>query len=854
MKTRSTKPLSRRQLEVAALTWRRALLRKLPVAAAISAAISGVPLASAQDSAAGGLEEVIVTAQKRSENLQTVPLSIQSINTEKLEQLQIASLDDYIKFLPSVSYVRSRGQGGSGQPGSAQVYMRGVVSGGDGNHSGSQPSVGTYLDEQPVTTASGTLDVHVYDIARVEALAGPQGTLYGASSQAGTIRIISNKPDPTGFKAAYNISGNTVNHGGVGYEAEGFVNIPISPIAAIRLVGWDRHDAGYIDNVAGTGAPGTGIVNGVRIYPTWNAANGGRGTIGAGAISNAAFVKQKYNISDTRGGRAALKIDLNDSWTVTPSFMGQKATANGFFAYDPAIGDLKVTHFSPETSEDRFTQSALTIEGKISNLDVVFAGAYMSRNRQAVADYSDYSFFYDKLFGSGSSSQDDLGKIIDPTQQVLSKGGFTKWSSELRASTSQEARLRATFGVFVQRQVQDIEERYYIPLGTGRGLAPNRSIPGWPSTIWLTEQQRVDGDSALFGQVTYDLTPKLALTGGLRFYKNNNSLRGYYGFAPTISSRTGIARCGPADFALPRNPQFEPFHGAPCTNLNKTTNENGHTPRVNLTYKFDQDHMVYATYSEGFRPGGANRQSLAGVGPYKADFLKNYELGWKTQWADHRVRFNGAVFLEDWKDFQFSFLTNPGSLTVIDNAGQARIKGLEANIEWSATSALTLIGSFALLDPKLTQDYCGTQGVTSCPNLVTTFSDGGAPLRGPLAPAGTTLPVTPKFKANLVARYGFGLRDWEGNAQAALVYQGASSPALRTADRVRLGEQAAYSLIDLSAGLARNGMAFDLFVSNALDKRAELTRFALCGVTKCGQTYIVPAQPRSIGLKFSQKF
>src|ERR1700736_2223294 len=221
---------------------RHAELRHVPLASAISAILAGVPVAHAQQAqATGGLEEVIVTAQKVSENLQSVPISIQVLNNEKLEQLHIVSMDDYVKYMPPVSYVRSQGQGGNGGPGESHVYMRGIVSGGDGNHSGSQPSVGTYLDEQPVTTIDGTVDVHIYDIERIEVLAGPTGTLYGASSQAGTIRIITNKPDPSKFAASYDLSINSVAHGGVGYTAEGFVNLPLSPIAAIRLVAWDEH-------------------------------------------------------------------------------------------------------------------------------------------------------------------------------------------------------------------------------------------------------------------------------------------------------------------------------------------------------------------------------------------------------------------------------------------------------------------------------------------------------------------------------------------------------------------------------------------------------------------------------------
>src|SRR6202035_1266577 len=248
----------------------RHALRDAPVASAISAILAGgIPLAHAAAEADIGLEEIVVTAQKKSENMQNVPISISVFDHAHLEKLHIYGLDDYVKYSPSVSYVRSQGQGGNGQPGTSHIYIRGVVSGGDGNHSGSQPSVGTYLDEQPVTTIDGTPEVHIYDMARIEVLEGPQGTLYGASSQAGTIRLITNKPDPTKFAGGYDVSGSSVDHGGLGYSLEGFVNLPLSPIAAVRLVGWDVHDAGYIDNVAGTNVS-AGIVNGVRAFPTWS--------------------------------------------------------------------------------------------------------------------------------------------------------------------------------------------------------------------------------------------------------------------------------------------------------------------------------------------------------------------------------------------------------------------------------------------------------------------------------------------------------------------------------------------------------------------------------------------------------
>src|SRR5579862_376632 len=238
----------------------------IPVASAL---LASLPVAYAQETAGGGLEEVVVTAQKRTENLQDVPISIQTLNTEKLEQLHITDIDDYVKYLSGVTTVKGLGQGGTGI-GTTHVYMRGVVSGQDGNHSATQPSVGTYLDELPITTIDGTPDIHVYDIARIEVLEGPQGTLYGASSEAGTIRIITNKPDPTKFSAAYDLSGDAVYNGGQGWEAEGFVNIPLAPNMAVRIVGWDVHTPGYISNVAGT-EPGAGIINGQRTIPTWSA-------------------------------------------------------------------------------------------------------------------------------------------------------------------------------------------------------------------------------------------------------------------------------------------------------------------------------------------------------------------------------------------------------------------------------------------------------------------------------------------------------------------------------------------------------------------------------------------------------
>src|SRR3990167_4282731 len=671
-----------------------------------STMLTGVSAAYAQDTTVG---EIIVTAQKRSEDLQDVPVSIQALGGEKLEALVISDFNDYVKFLPSVSFQ-------STAPGFTSVYMRGVASGGDGNHSGSLPSVGIYLDEQPITTITGALDVHVYDMERVEALAGPQGTLYGASSQAGTIRLITRKPEIGVFSGAIDTEVNSVAEGDMGYGVEGFVNIPVSDQAALRVVGWYQHDAGYIDNVPAT-----------RTYPTWG-----------GTINNSAFAEEDYNDVTTEGARLALKVDLNDNWTVTPTLMGQREVSHGNFSYDPNLGDLAIARYRPESAKDTWYQAAMTVEGKMGSLDIVYAGSYMSRNIDAQSDYSDYSFFYDTLFGYGAYWVDDLNNPVEPTQYIQSRDRFTKESHEIRISTPSDHPLRVVGGLFMQNQTHDIQQRYIID-----GIGTAIEVTGWPDTIWLTKQFRTDKDYALFSEVAWDFHPGWTITGGLRYFLAENGLKGFFGYGAGYSGSTGEAAC---------DPTLPVFSTAPCTNLHKTTEETGFTHKVNLTWKYDEDRMFYGTWSTGYRPGGINRRGT--LPPYGSDFLTNYELGWKTMWFDRSLRWNGAVYLERWDDFQFSILGANG-LTEIKNAAQARIRGIETDIIWRPTEGLTISGGGAWTEAELTANYCGFTTPTGTP--VTKCAT-------PQAPKGTELPVTPRFKGNLTVRYEFMLGEVDAHA------------------------------------------------------------------------------------------
>jgi iron complex outermembrane receptor protein len=798
-------------------------LSRTPIATAVLLAL-GSPAVLAQE--ATTLDEVVVTSQKREQNLQDVPISIQTLNTKALDELQIASFKDYALMLPTVASTGSLGSGS----GSSSVYMRGVATGGDGQATTSLPSVGMYLDEQPITTIQGNLDIHMYDIARVEALAGPQGTLYGASSQAGTIRIITNKPDPSGFAAGYGLEGNIVDGDDSGYVLEGFVNLPIGDNAAIRLVGWSRTDAGFIDNVLAT-----------RTYP-----GDASTTADDFTVDNAAFVGKNYNTVDTVGGRAALRINLGENWSVTPTLMAQKAESEGSFGDDLSDfvpGKDKVAHFVKEFSKDEWYQAGLLVEGKIGNFDVVYSGNYLNRDFDGQFDYADYAYWYDNTYTTGFFGNlffDNDGDRIDPTASFINNDFYTKTSHELRISTSQENRVRGLLGFFVQKQFHDFEQ----PFGNIDGLADvmtmNRDEPAgnqFPGVVYLNSLNRTDRDQAVFGEIAFDITDSLEMSVGARYFEPEVTVKGFFGFGIGFTeagwSGNGENRCN----LLPTG-QAD-FQDAPCLNVDKKISESDYIGRVNLTWNATDDALVYFTWSEGYRPGGINRNPFAG--DYKSDFLTNWEAGWKTEFAGNRMQFNGAVFLEDWEDFQVSFQGANG-ITQVGNGPSAEIIGTEMQLLWLATDNLRLELSAAYYDSELKDDYADFD------------SDGN--VTGIQAPAGTALPVTPDFKGNLIARYGFDLGSFDAHLQGAFVYSGSHSTLLNVEDNAVFGDVPSSSYLDLSAGIGKNSWALELFVKNVMDEDTALGFGSECTPGVCGanQPYGARYLPRTIGLKFSQEF
>ena len=785
---------------------------RTPLARAISAALTGSALvttamlpAAAQEQQGRALEEIVVTAQKRTENLQDVPVSVHVLGNVQLEQLNVNGFEDYIEFLPTVSYT-------SNGPGYGILYMRGISSGGDGVHSGSMPSVGVYLDEQPVTTIGRVLDVHIYDIARIETLAGPQGTLFGQGSQAGTLRIITNKPVLEEFQGSYDLGVDTVKDGELGYTLEGMVNVPIGQRAAVRLVGWHESNGGYIDNVPGSL---TYAASGIT-------------------IDNSDLVEEDFNEVDTTGARALLKVDLNDNWTITPGLMYQEQESSGLWNHDPEdVGDLEIVRFFADGQDEDWLQSTLTIEGNIlDKVDFVYALSHLDRDVFSTYDYTGYAEYLEDLYAYYEYAcyhYDALGGCADPSQFIESDERFTRLSHEVRLQSAGEGPFRWIVGAFTQKQVHNFDLQWIVP-----DMNPAGSVIENGNSVWQTFQVRTDRDEAIYGEFSYDFTDSWSATLGIRHFRYDNRLYGFNGF---LGHCTGFYDAD-GDFVEDRDngtPQY------PCFDtriLDDSTKGNGESWKGTVNYQVNDDMLVYATYSEGFRSGGVNRARIPGIPKYRPDWVNNHEVGWKSTWLDGQLRFNGAAYMLDWEDFQYSFLDfSISNLTIIGNVGQARTVGAEFDLSWFATPQLNLSLAGSYNKAELEEPYWRSE----------LDQQAGDP---PLAPKGTEMPFVPEFQFTTIGRYSLDFGNFPGYLQAAVSYTGASWNFLEVADRLK---QDAYTLVNLSAGIEQDNWSLDLFINNATDERAQINVYE-SSYPSALDSRTVTNRPRTIGIRFGQKF
>ncbi|MET0363952.1 MAG: TonB-dependent receptor [Sphingobium sp.] len=788
-------------------------------------------LASAADvtstSSSDALGDIVVTATRSAESVQRVPISIQALSPEKLEQRQVASFADYANLVPSLSFSTLG-------PGRSEPFFRGISVEG-----GALPTVGVYLDDIPLTTAGRMPDVHVYDIERIEALSGPQGTLFGASSLAGTLRIITNKPNPDKFEAGYDVQVNKYGKGDSGTMLEGFMNLPVMDGVAVRLMGFYRYDGGYIDNTPGSITYALGDDETV---------------IDSYTINNNKIVKNDYNPVREYGGRAAIGIDLNDSWTVQAGVTGQYLDAKGSFNFDPDVGDLKVHDYNETYLKDEWYQGALTVQGKIGDFDIVSATGYFTRKIKNANDYTYYTVTYDNL-GPGYESylkfRDANGNYIDPTQQYLGRLKQTKLTQEVRLSVPKSWPFSLTVGGFYQRQKNKSDTDYYIPGLGAVSLLPSNIAAGTSKAVkrdafYLVETDTTYTDIAFFGEGTYEILPTVKLTGGIRYFDTKNTVYGFGGVDAsarsltraydTVNNRRGCAALLP----LSESSRLT------CINTDTKFAETGETHKVSASWQITPSKMVYATYSTGFRPGGQSRISPR---PYLSDTLTNYEIGFKTTWGG-KFRLNGAIYLEKWNGIQYTVVPpgNQGAGVTV-NAGNAEVKGVEVDFDLRL-GGLTLSGSGAYNDAALSSDFCALDPggslaqLTSCPTAAEKN-----------AVVGTRLPRQPRFKGNASARYVMPIGEYEAFVQGVVFYQTNSTSDLDTSNNALLGNTPAFATVDFSAGIKRDNWNFSLFLQNAFDKRGELSRNTFCSIEYCSdssRTY--PIKPQFFGMKFGQRF
>jgi outer membrane receptor protein involved in Fe transport len=802
------------------------------------------------DSGSDSIQEITVTAQRRTENMQDVPIQIQALTGETLKQLNVATFDDYVKYLPNVSSA-------SNGPGQGVIFMRGLSTTMPGEQGsggiGSFPNVAVYLDDQSGQLPGRNLDVYAADMERIEVLEGPQGTLFGAGAQAGVLRYITNKPKLDVTEGAVNAGYAITAHGDPSSNADAMINLPLIPdTLAARAVIYSDSRGGYINNVPGTFQRlNTDIGIGYA---------GGSVPANSVVINNSNLVGNAINPVTYKGIRLEVLYKFNEDWNALLTQSYQDMRADGVFYETPEssagqkLPDLSVQLYNSTYDKDRFENTSLTINGRVGDLKLVYTGGYLVRHVDQVGDYTNYARgVYADYYQCTNTSQagSPPNQCYSPSSTWRDHEINSHDSQEFRISTPDDWRTRGILGFFWEDYTihENIDWLYKtVPActtatqtGCLTNVAPapgaqvnNPSIRN-DNTSFFDDITRGYKQKAVFGSVDFDIIPKvLTFTAGTRYYSINTTAVG-----SSISSfgcyADGVAPCtGNAGFS----------NDLSAENLNITYK--GFKSRGNLTYKPVEDVLLYYTWSQGFRPGGFNRGSKTITKPdytyqtpssYAPDVLTNNEIGWKTQWFDHRLQFNGAVYQENWKNVQVELFESCcfGNLSFVTNGPNYRVRGAETEIIGRATHELTFYLNAAW----------NSSDLTNSPNLIGT---NGAPLpiTSPFGQTGSPLAQSPPFQGSFRARYEFEFIDYKAFAQVGATHQAHSYSAT---GNIQTYVEAPFSTYDASVGVSKDAWNMQLYGQNLSDTRANLYENGNQFINA-----ITVNRPRTLGLKFGYKF
>lgn len=890
------------------------------ISCTVAAIIGSASLAAhAQEQPAGGaqasepsgnaLAEITVTAQRRTENIQDVPIAIQALTAQALQQLNVSTFDDYLRYLPNVTSANNG-------PGQNEVFMRGLSAGSQATQGGGStaawPNVAIYLDNQSGQLPGRNLDIYAADLNRIEVLEGPQGTLFGAGAEAGAIRYISNEPKLDATEANVKAGYGTTAHGDPNTDITGVLNLPlIANTFGVRVVVYDDRRGGYIDNVPATftrkntdvGIHYAGYAaNAAGQCPDGLPNNGFCVPPGSPAIDNAGTIGNAINPVTYEGIRVEALYKFNDNWDLLISQSYQDMESQGVFYQQPNASDgaplapLEVTLFNPARDSDRFESTAWTLNGKFGDLKAVYTGGYLVRNVDQVGDYTNYArgvfADYYQCYGAGAGT---VPTCFSPSATWRETERNTHQQHELRLSTPDDWRIRAIGGVYWEdNKLYDQTAWLYktmppctASLSTGCltnvGTFPGTTVanPGIQSdnTSFYQDQVRETKQLAEFVSLDFDLVPKvLTLTVGTRHFRFDNSMAGsvlssfgcYEGGAPPGGCQTLAA-------ALPFSYNLD------AQNLRDS--ESGFKSRANLTWHVTPDVMVYYTFSQGFRPGGFNQNHMAadgsvfkyapgpdGVnqfavpGAYQSDKLTNNEVGWKTEWFDHRLQWNGAIYREEWDNAQVAFFDPgvTGNIFFDTNGQNFLVKGLETSFIARVVTGLTVQGAASWNNSQQTNSPALIDQNPASVNFgkaITQVCSGGvcSPITNPYGPIGAPTANSPPIQFSLRARYDWSINGYTPYVQFGVTHSGHSftqagaNPTFLpgnvvTNSRGRF-ENPAYSLYDASCGIAKDNWYVNLYAENLSDSNASV--FVSTDQFIVEQT---PLRPRVLGVAIGYTF
>ncbi|MEM1187407.1 MAG: TonB-dependent receptor [Pseudomonadota bacterium] len=711
------------------------------LALAVAAALGPV----SRESGAQSLEETVVTARRRTQDVQDVPLYIQTMDEKELRESMAKGFEDYARDLTSVAF-------GTAGPGATTIVFRGAVSQPSGFDQISSSTL--YLDEIPITRDGQNPDVRLYDIERLEALSGPQPTLYGAGSQSGTLKIVTNKPDTESNSGSIMVEGGYIEEGDPSYNVSGVANITLIPDElAVRIVGFHEEEGGYIDNVLGN----------TQFYSP----ESGSAYYVPGSVDrdNADRVEDDVNDWTVQGARVYFRWQPNENWTIDAGIIYQD-TENGQFDFNPALGDLNTLKFKEEGRKDEWYNLSLIIQGDLGFADLTIAGgtherkidydldstAYMTQYRDnalGIAEYytgiREFLDYYTCYYTAGCYnfvSAYDFG--ANPTARISLNQEISSFAQEIRLVSKDDGSNKFNWlvGAFYEDNnndwdyistVDDFAENggqgavftYYGVEPTNdwfdQGFRPELTYNGLPGGQLNGQQQDTD-TFAVFAELSYRITDNIQVSGGGRWFDIDR-----------------------------RVTENSLYVGAPFDAFDVTENTKDFTPRFNITWTPTDDILLYATYSEGMRLGGPNgavtqRPAAGALGlpnAFGPDLLKNHEIGAKATWMDGRVLTNATFFVMDWEDYQLlTSVPIAGNATL--NSGNASIDGFEGSFAFKATDYLEFSVAATYLDATIDQDV--------------TFADGAVVA----AVAGDKLPAVPEWKVFASLQYSEPLAFWPG--------------------------------------------------------------------------------------------